>query len=514
MITHELSRFITALTAAQRRCDALWGVAWGGLATLAGALLLAVLSRLIPLWYRADMLLGLVWLISGGVLLGGAIGYAWPRALSRRLRHFDRRLHLADRLTTAWELQRGDIAAPAEMARLQYHETLRAVRDADVAAAFPLRLPRWLWRTLLALGLLLVPALLFPNPQETVLANLEAQKVAAAAAAEKLAFARETLLKTPALDESARDAALKALDEALKTLQDRRSTPAERLMALTAAEQQLAELRAPDAEMQVQRLAESAPLSTERVVQPLAQALQRGAVDSAAAYLRALRDPASGTPLTPEEVQALADAFAEMADNLQATDADLAQQFRDISQEIYQGDIQGAQAAVAQAADALSQVAEANAPNEAVEQAQASVQQAASMQSGNPAQQGGASESGGAQGRGQNNGAGQGAAGNPGASGNCAGSGQSGHSEDSGSSTPYNTTTAPRFGETGSEITLPRPETVGEPQPKLGIPNPARVPYRDAYNDYVEAAEAELSRHTYPPSLRGYVREYFSGLEP
>ena len=503
---NELSREISRLTSAQRRVDALWGLAWAGCVALTLMLLLTVLARLIPLWYRADMVLAGIWLMGGGMVLGCVLGYAWPRAIARRLRHFDRRLHLADRLTTAWELQHGDIAAPDTMMQLQYAETLHAVRGADVGGAFPLRLPRWMWSVWLGLGLTLLPALMLPNPQEITLANLEAQKAATVIAAEKLAVARETLLENPALDEAARDAALQALDEALKTLQERRSTPAARQAALTEAEQRLAQLRAPEAEMQVQRLAESAPLSTERVVQPLTEALQRGDVTSAAAYLRALTDP-----LTLEELQALADAFAEMADNLQATDPELAQQFRDISQEIYQG--QGASEAVEQAADALSQVAQANAPSEAVEQAQASVQQAQQqMQESNSAQQGPASSDAQAPSSAGNQGqsGGQGQTGSQTSSGNGA---TSGHSEDAGSSAPYGDT-APRLGETGGEITLPRPETIGERRPELGVPNLARVPYRDAYADYVEAAEAELSRHAYPPSLRGYVREYFGGLDP
>lgn len=511
---HEVAR----MTAALRARGALQGGGWGVAVALTGGVLAGLAARLWPLWHRADLTLALLWAAPGGALLGVLLGYLWPRPLARRLRLFDRRLHLADRLTTAWELRQGRIAAPPEMTRLQYHEAIAAARAADVRAAFPLRLPRSLYGVLLATLIGLLPLLLLTNPQEATLALREAQQREAAAAAERLEAAREALAESPALDEAAREAALKALDEALRTLQERRSTPAEQQAALAEAERQLAALRAPEAEAQVQRLAEAAPLTSEAVVQPLTEALQRGDVAAAAAYLRALTDPARGTPLTAEEVQALADAFTQIADALQQSDPALAQQFRDISQEIYQGDVEGAREAVQQAADALSEVSQANAPNAALEQAQAGVQQAqeqlGAAQSPALAQNppGAAPSPPGSGGPGSGN---QGQP-NPGGqgSGEGAGQGASDHHEDSGSGAPYGDAEAPRLGGQGGEITLPREATQGQPQPEVGLPNSPRVAYQDVYGDYVAAAEADLSRSAYPPALRAYVREYFGGLEP
>jgi hypothetical protein len=332
-----------------------------------GALLAALVSR--------RLTLALLWALLGGALAGAVLGYVWPRPLARRLRRFDRAMRLADRLTTAWELRQGRIQAPSEMARLQSQEALAAARAADVRAAFPLRLSREFYGALLATALALLPLLLLSNPQEATLALREAQQREAEAAAERLEAAREALSESPALDEAAREAALKALDEALQTLQDRRSTPEEQQAALTEAERQLAALRAPEAEAQVQRLSEAAPLTAEAVVQPLAEALQRGDVDAAAAYLRALTDPTSthpdsgGSPGVGRRLHADSRRLAAERPGAGAA----------ISGHC-SGNLPGRRTGRArgrpEAADALSEVSQANAPNQALEQAQAGVQQA------------------------------------------------------------------------------------------------------------------------------------------
>jgi hypothetical protein len=305
----------------------------------------------------------------------------------------------------------------------------------------------------------------------------------------------------------------------LAALRDRHGTPAQQQTALSAAERQLAELHSPEAAAQLQRLAEASPLSTADVVQPLAEALQRGDAEAAAAYLRNLLDPTGKQPLTAEETLALADAFQQMADALHTTDPELAEQLETAAQEIYSGDMTAARAAVQEAAETLSGAAQANAPNQTLEQAQAAVQQAqeslgatqrqmtASALSESAAAQPGAS---GTQGKPGTSTQGQTAGG----AAEIPGSGNNTHSEDSGSGQPYGSTEAPRLAGQGSEITLPRQETLGPSRTTTGLPGDARIPYQDVYATYAEAAQADLSRSVYPPALRAYVRDYFDGLEP
>ena len=514
-----LEREIARFTQALRRHGLVVGAAWGIVTALAVLLAAAIAVRLMPLWYQAELLLASSWAVGGGLVVGAALGYIWPAPLPRRLRLFDQRLHLADRLTTAWELAQGHITAPATLTHLQQTDTLTAARSIDPQPTFPLRPPRAAGFAVLILLPAFALALFLNNPQENALIQREAQQQAAAAAIAQLEAVQETLAANDTLSEAERAAALKALEEALAALRDRRNTPAQQQEALSAAERQLAELRSPEAAAQLQRLAEASPLSTADVVQPLAEALQSGDAETAAAYLRDLLDPTGKQPLTTEETLALADAFQQMADTLHTTDPELAEQLEAAAQEIYSGDMTAARAAVQEAAETLSEAAQANAPNQTLEQAQAAVQQAqedlgatqrqttANTPSESAAAQPGASGMQGKPGTGTQGQTTNGAAEIP-------GSGANTHSEDSGSGQPYGSTEASRLSGQGSEITLPRQETLGLPRTTTALPGEARIPYQDVYATYAEAAQADLSRSVYPPALRAYVREYFSGLEP
>ncbi|HOT92740.1 MAG TPA: hypothetical protein PLJ78_12770 [Anaerolineae bacterium] len=515
---------IARLTGSFRRHTAIRGGSWGLVGALGGVLIAAIVARLMPLWHQAELLLASIWVLGGGILLGTLLGYAWPMPLPRRLRLFDRRLHLADRLTTAWELAQGRIGAPTVLIHLQHEETLQTVRQVEPRAAFPSHPPRSASIIALMLIAALIPALFLANPQEDVLARLEAQQQATEAAIVQLEQARAELADSPTLSEAEREAALKALDEALATLHNRQSTPEEQQAALSAAEQQLATLRSPEAATRLQRLAEASPLSSAEVVQPLSAALQQGDAEAAATYLRSLLDPTNKQPLTTEEMLALADAFAQIADALQATDPALAEQFQKAAQGIYTGDIASASEAIAQAAETLSEAAQANAPNQTLEQAQAGLQQAQEALGDAQRQTTGQAVAGtttpsvasGTQG-GQGTGA-QGQPMGPGASqgtgGESGGVAVGGHHEDTGSSAPYGSEQMPRLTGQGGEITIPRQETTDAPHTTIGAPGEARVPYAEVYATYAEAARAAMARNAYPPALRAYVREYFEGLEP
>lgn len=501
----ELGRQLARLTRVLRAHRAMQGVGWGLVAALAVTLLAAGAAHLVPLWHRAALWLALIRALAAGAAGGACVGWLWPHPLPQRLRLLDHRLGLADRLTTAWELSAGRIVAPPALVRAQAEETLHTLTTVRPEQAFPLRPGRTaLWTALVLTGAL--GALLFlPNPQEAELTRRAALQQAAQEQAARLEAITRQLETDPALSAEQRAAARQALEAASAALRDPHTSPAERQAALAEAERQLGALRSPEATARVAALAEAAPLSTAEVVQPLAEALQRGDAAAAADYLRSLTDP-TGRPLTAEELLALADAFAQMADSLQATDPALAEQFRNIAQEIYSGDPPGAQAAVQQAADTLGATAQAAAPSQALEQAQAQLQTAqqvlgtTSSPAGNLAAS--AREAGNAVQPGGNIPAGE-------------ESGQTGHHEDTGSSAPFGPGEAARLEGAGGELTVPRAATEGATgQPQTGQANSARVPYREVYTAYSQAAEAALSRHAYPSALRATIRQYFSGLEP
>ncbi len=510
---------IARLTGAFRLHRAFIGGGWGIVGALAALLTAAIMARIIPLWQHPALLLLAVWVVGGGTLPGALLGYVWPVPLPRRLRLFDRRFNLAERLTTAWELSQGRIHAPSAIAHLQLEETMLAVQSIAPQTVFPLRPPRPVALLALALIVGLLPAIFLPNPQEDVLARRAAQREATAAAIAQLEATRQALADDTTLPTEKRAAALKALDEALAILHDQHSTPTEQSAALSEAERQLAALRSPEAAAQLQRLAEATPLSTAEIVRPLAEALQQGDAEAAASYLRSLTDSTNKHPLTAEELLALADAFAQMAEALQTTAPTLAEQFATIAREIYSGDLASAAEAVQQAAELLTETAQANVPNQTLEQAQAGLQQAQEALGDAQRQKPGSdapTQAAFSTGQGETGtgkpGAPAGAPSNGGD--NTDGMAPGGHHEDTGSSSPYGTKEMPRLGEQGGEITLPRQETAGPPHTTLGVTGEARVPYEAVYTHYAEAARADLTHNAYPPALRAYVRKYFNELEP
>ncbi len=528
----EIARLIRHL----RWYDATQRLVQGVLIALALNLIAAFTARLLPLWHRETLVYTLFWSVGIRALLAGLIGGFWPSPLPSRLRRLDLGLRLADRLTTLWELSKGGIAAPPALRHAQREETLHYLLSVDPSKAFPLHPRRRAGFILLFLSLLLAPLLLLPNPQEVELARREAQAQARQEALARMEQLAETLTESPTLTEAQREAALQALNDALTTLRTPDASAAEQQLALTKMEQQLAALRLPDNEAadtsKILRVAEAAASASRSrsvedasVVNPLTEAIQREDLEAAAAYLRALTDP-EGEALSAEEILALADTFNALADNLQNTDPTLAEQFRQIAQEMYTQDANGAREALQQASDTLSQIAQASARDQTLEQAQAQVQSAReqlrqSQSRPGPVQQTGEGRSPLSPGQSRPSGAADSSRQTGGTSKQGQHPGIQGSHEDSGSSAPYNPDyAAPRLDNQGDQITIPRPvEYQSDPQVANGQQPLARprgtgsIPYQEVYADYAEAAEAQLSRQAYPPGLRAYIQMYFSTLE-
>ncbi|MFP4346342.1 MAG: hypothetical protein ACLFU8_16750 [Anaerolineales bacterium] len=479
------------LLGALRRHDAVVGLGWGLVAALALETLLVLAGRLVPLWYRSALLRLLPLLLGSGLLLGALVGAYGSRPLSRRLRRLERNLGLAERLITAWELEQGRITAPPSMVEEQRQETLETLRGLDAGRTFPLRPAPAALRTVLGLVLLLGVALGLPNPQEERLLERQALQEAHEETITEIESLIASVAQDSFLDPETREAALEALEEALSTLEDPQTSPDEQMRALDEAEETLADLENAAAEARVQQLAEAAPLSTEEAVRQMSELLQRRDPQAAAAWLRELVEE-RGDPLTPEEILALADAFTEMAQALQETDPALADQFQEIAEEIYSGDAQEARAAILEASETLGEVAEGNASNRSLESAQARLQRV--------------EESLGAS-------AGMLSEGEVPRGADASGSGGTAGGEDAGSSAPYGPSESARLEGESGQITLPRERTAGEGEPGVGSAGSARVDYTEAYGEYAAAAEAELSRRSLPPAMRGYIRAYFSSLE-
>jgi len=180
-----LDREIARLTSALCWHRAVVGAGWGLVGALTMILAAILVARMTPWLYQTELLLAAIWAVGGGMLVGAVGGYVWPCPLPQRLRCFDLRLHLANRLTTAWELAQGHICAPEALVRLQRAETLEVLRTVDPRVAFPARLPRSAGVLAFVALLGLVPALLIANPQEAQLDRLALQQQATEAAIAK-----------------------------------------------------------------------------------------------------------------------------------------------------------------------------------------------------------------------------------------------------------------------------------------------------------------------------------------
>ena len=506
-LLRELRRLRRALKAHRALHAALWS-----LVLLLALLDLAFLAiRLRPLLHQRTLLF--IGLAAATITpwIAALLALLWPVPWEEEVRTLDRRLHLSDRLTTAWELAKGITAAPAPMRKLQFEETMRRLAQIEPRRHLPLRPPRRALHALILLLALLIPLLALPNPQEVVLAERERLEAATEEAAQQLEEAVQHLEENPALDEATRREAETILAEAMARLEDPQATPEEKMAALAEAERRLAALQSPQAEALQRHLSEAAPLSTEPVVQPLTEALERGDVEAAAAYLRSLAENEEGEPLTQEEINALADALAEMADQLAETEPAMAEELNRTAEALRSGNTAEAKAALQQAASTLDKAAQQQAPNQALQEAQAQVQEAQSklaQASGQPMLGEAGKQcqtSAGGTGQSSNN---QGGTAQQ-------GQGTSGHHEDSGSAAPYGQE-GERLASEGESITIPRKELPGGMASSVqeATPGQSRVPYREIYSAYRQEAEATLSREPLPPALRTYVRTYFASLEP
>jgi hypothetical protein len=243
--------------------------------------------------------------------------------------------------------------------------------------------------------------------------------------------------------------------------------------------------------------------------------------------------------MSTEELQATAQRLEAMADVLASNHPELAQVLRDAAEAMLRGDIEGAQAALARAADLTRQAGQQIAAQEATEQALGQIQEGrreiAQSGQGQQGRQGQGQQGQGQQGQGQGQqGQSQGQQ-DPGQSGSGSGDsngegGQGMPADPQGpippnqpgqeGETPYDPIYDPeRLGEgEGSMIEVPGEGEGGPPTGETeGVPHDegqALVPYDEVYTDYQAQAASALENNYIPRGIKDYVRAYFSSLEP
>lgn len=519
-------------------------------AGLALGLLMALVSRLLPLIDTAVLMI-----VSGVAALVGLVMaliavWVWPRRPLAMARHFDRVFDLQERMSTAVELSEERLPVQSrELARLQLQDAVNRAQNVTASEGFPLRLQ---WRELLGVLLLLgalVAAIVLPNPQIAILEEQRAVQEAVSEELERLESLHDEVLNDPALSQEEREVIVETLEESIESLQRPGVTREEAVAALAAAEQQLREV-AEQAEGETSRNQQALnqagqSFDTSGLTDELGEALEQGDLDRASELLDELLVP-DGAPLTEEQRQALSQELSEAADQVGDANPELAQQLRDASEALQQNNLAGADQSLSQASQQLSQT------NQQLQQGQAAGQ--AAQQAAQQAQQGqeaiaqaGQDQQGG-QGAGQGQGPGQQAGAGQGQG---PGSGQQGQQPLNGGGAGTGAGTgAIEGGQTGGQMPtgnnperdaereyeeIYAPQRVGGGEgPVVGLPgegdpsqdpvregdfveNPAgeaQVPYSEVYADYADAANEALESEYVPLGMRDLVRQYFSSLNP
>ncbi len=498
--------------------DSLTGMVWGAAVGLGVGLALALAARLWP-WLPTGEVMTLAGLLTGaGAALGTVTPWLRPRPLRRLAWLLDRRLGLAERLTTAWEIRRRRLRTTPTLARLQLADALRAARAVDIRSRLPLRAPRRGALLFLTLAVALAVSLYLPNPQDEVLRRRAAVAAAIEEQVAALEEARAEVAQAEGLTEAEREALLQALDEAIAVLDESPTTPEEAVAALSEAERSLAELQDPGAAAVQEGLSRAAEgMADSELTQGIAEALAAGEYQQAAAMLSSFAGT-KGEALTREQELELARELAQAAEAVADSDPALAEQFARAAAAIESGDIAEARAAIQEAARQMGAAGQRIEGQQAVESALSQLQEGR----GQIAAAGGGQEEGQLAGGAQGGQAGQGRQGGqtgPGGAGNQDGqAGQAGHSEDAGTGAPYSEIYAPeRIGAEGTPLDIGR-EGEGGPTTGSGSlatnPGQPTVPYQEVYAAYAEQAGAALEGSYIPLGMKQYVRDYFSSLEP
>ncbi len=520
-------------------------LAFFGLACGLGiALLIALASRVFPLMSTATLIgLSIALVVIG---LVSALAYPWLRhartSPMQWARTFDQRFGLQERTSTALEIGEGRLSVRNDLIRnIQRRDAERVIESVDARRLMPLRISRRDAIVSLIFLIALIVAILLPNPQQQVLAQREQLRQAIAQQIEQLEQAKQ-MIENSALSDAQKQAAIQALDEARRKLEDPDVTPEEALAAINEAQSQLDALNDQAARQRAEDLRRAGEsLAPDALTNALANALANENFDRAANEMRNLTNSSeTGQPLSEEEMQRAANQLDQMARSVQNSDPELARRLREAAQNMREGNMQAAQQQLDQAAQSLERAQETREASQALDRAQAQAEAArqaiaqqasqSQSQSQRPGQnqvgQAGSNTPAGAQGRqpgqGQAQTSGRGEDGNSsarvGATANdeLNGTNSSRKSDDFGSD---NTVYAPRrIGGEGRPVVLPEAQNQTAPDPSgrasTAPGGNSSVPYEQVYGDYSKAADEALRSGRVPPDMRDYVRDYFSSLDP
>ncbi|MCP4425195.1 MAG: hypothetical protein GY803_11930 [Chloroflexi bacterium] len=535
---NQLAQLLQRWNGRRRLRDSLIWIPRGLLAGLLMAVIVATAARLRPLLDNNEVGYAALGLGLAGLFIGGIVLLAQRYSLAQQARFADRQFGLQERASTAVEIESGTLPINPTLAKQQLDDTITAVQRVDAKTGLPLNFERRDWLMILIAVTLLATAVILPNPQVNALKKNRAIEQAIEEQIEALEALQEEIQQNPDLTDEQQEELLEPIENALQQLETGNLSQEEAVAALSEAEAELKELSGSLSTEDLRRRLEDAgqPLADNAASQSLGQALQNGDLAQAGAAAAQLADDLP--TLSQEELTQLAQDLAQTAASLQGVDDELAQQLAEASQALQNGDIAAAQQALREASGALQQRAQEGATSAQAADAAGQLNQgrqevAQAGEAGQPGQgqqgqQGQGQGQGEGQGQGQGQGQGEGSGEGQGTSlgqGSQTEQGQGqggpgpggGHAEN-----VFVPDLVDLSGEEGVDIELPA-ECIANPANCGGLlsETPTEftdegsvVPYNQVFGDYRNAAYEALSDDHIPLGMKGYVRDYFSSLEP
>jgi len=509
----------------QRRLaeGAIW-VPRGILAGLMVSAAIAFLARIWPLFSNREVGTLSSLLALAGAVIGLLIVLLRRRTVADKARFADRRFDLAERTSAAVEIASGLLVTSRALAQEQLADTLQAMDRVNVREHLPVRPNRREIVLILMTGALLVAAVILPNPLSGQLAQEQLLDAALEDQQESLENLIEAVKDNPLLTQDQQEEIVAPIESALDELHGNPSSLEEAVAILSEAESNLRELtERNNQEALLQTLDDSGrPLAENPDAQALGEALQNGDLTGARSSAAQLADKLP--ELETSEREALADDLREAAAGMQTIDSELAAELVQAAQMLDTGDIEGAGEALREAAATLQERAQTQAANQQAAAAadqlaegRQEVAQAGALEqdtAGAPGQGQAAGGDGETISPGQSSGQGQASEQGDGIGGPGPGGG---HAEE-----VYVPGSLDLSDEPGVDVELPA-ECIANPDNCGALLNEAPsefreeqslVPYNQVFGDYRNAAFQALEDEYIPLGLKGYVRDYFSYLEP
>jgi len=504
-------------------------------------------------WGAALLMASRIWPIGSVLALWGAgaagivaaAGVGWMRSrpdLGRVARTADARLGLAERLASAHAFAGASGAAGAAAPGAGEAGGLPALLEADALAhaagrqpgeAYPIRRHRPSVLIAGSSALALVVLAFLPNPMDAVVAQRRADQATVKDITSQVRKQEEAVRAAAGTHPSDQQKAIDAaLNDALKKLASAGS-PKDALQDLAALSDKLQSLDNPSTSGQVAGASSAGTaLGATPAGKALGGSLSSGQLAAAAEHARQLANALAG--LTPDQRRQLAQALGDAANS--AGDSPLGGALSQAAGSLSAGDVGGAQQSLNKASGALSNLAQQQAGEQSLAQAQAAVQQALA-QANQAAAQGQTSQNqaqGQGQGKGSGSGSGSGSGNGSGGAGGGAGSGSgSGSGIGSGSGSGSGSGGSGSGAGNGSGGGGGSGGTAAPPNEKVYVPKTGIAPgtqplpagplgpgqsvpqtgYQSVIGSYAHVELNALDQTVLPPSERDLVQQYFAGLD-